>query len=241
MIVGNVIQPAARFVLAVGFLHIGFGVPGVVADHVTAAGLAAIVGAWFFRRNSHPDRTVSPSKRPLRADARFALLQGGSSLLGVQTLGLSVLVLGVLGTDREVGLMGIALALQTPKTIVLGGVVNIWAPMVNDLYERREERKQQPEPTRERSPDDRFTKPSRCRDDRRARPRALWTTGARPESSMARGLGSSRRCGGGIGLMTLHLAGDRDTTRLPEADLKPAAHTILNFPVPRLVHTSGRG
>jgi O-antigen/teichoic acid export membrane protein len=47
-------------------------------------------------------------------------------------------VLGVLGTDREVGLMAIALALQTPGTIFMGGVVNIWAPMVTDLYERRQ-------------------------------------------------------------------------------------------------------
>jgi hypothetical protein len=33
-----------------------------------------------------------------------------SSLLGVQTLGLGVLVLGMLSTDRNVGLMGIAVA-----------------------------------------------------------------------------------------------------------------------------------
>lgn len=50
----------------------------------------------------------------------------------------SVLILGALGTDHEVGLMGIALALQTPGTVFLGEVVNIWAPMVVDLYERSE-------------------------------------------------------------------------------------------------------
>jgi O-antigen/teichoic acid export membrane protein len=69
---------------------------------------------------------------------RFALLQGGSSLLGIQTLGLGVLILGAYGTDRDVGLLGIALALQTPGTLFLGGVVNIWAPVVTNLYERGE-------------------------------------------------------------------------------------------------------
>lgn len=69
---------------------------------------------------------------------RFALLQGGASLLGIQTLGLSVLLLGAYGSDRDVGLLGIALALQTPGTLFLGGIVNIWAPVVTDLYERDE-------------------------------------------------------------------------------------------------------
>ena len=138
VIVGNIVQPAARFVLGVGFLLMGLGVAGVVAAHVAAAGVAAAAGAWFFRRVLTPiERSALPNGH-LGPMARFALLQGGSSLLGVQTLGLAVLVLGVLGTDREVGLMGIALALQTPGTIFLGGVVNIWAPMVTDLYERGE-------------------------------------------------------------------------------------------------------
>jgi O-antigen/teichoic acid export membrane protein len=138
VIVGNIIQPAARFVLGVGFLLFGLGVTGVVAAHVAAAGLAVVAGVWFFRRMLTPiERSAEPNAY-MGAMARFAFLQGGSSLLGVQTLGLAVLIVGLLGTDREVGLMGIALALQTPGTIFLGGVVNIWAPMVTDLYERGE-------------------------------------------------------------------------------------------------------
>jgi len=50
VIVGNIVQPAARFVLGVGFLLMGLGVAGVVAAHVAAAGVAAAAGAWFFRR-----------------------------------------------------------------------------------------------------------------------------------------------------------------------------------------------
>ena len=33
------------------------------------------------------------------------------------------------------------------------------------------------------------------------------------------------------GLLTLHLAGDRDTLVYPKADHQPASYTILNFPV----------
>jgi predicted enzyme related to lactoylglutathione lyase len=34
------------------------------------------------------------------------------------------------------------------------------------------------------------------------------------------------------GILTLHLAGDRDTIVYPKADHVPATFTILNFPVP---------
>jgi catechol 2,3-dioxygenase-like lactoylglutathione lyase family enzyme len=41
------------------------------------------------------------------------------------------------------------------------------------------------------------------------------------------GLRTSER----YGLMTLHLAGDRDTLIYPKSDHQPATYTILNFPV----------
>jgi O-antigen/teichoic acid export membrane protein len=131
VIVGNIIQPAARFVLGVGFLLIGLGVAGVVGAHVAATGIATVAGIWFLRRSLTPiERAAQPSARP-GAMARFALLQGGSSLLGVQALGLAVLVLGVLGTDREVGLMGIALAcryLERSSWVVWSISGRRWSP-----------------------------------------------------------------------------------------------------------------
>jgi catechol 2,3-dioxygenase-like lactoylglutathione lyase family enzyme len=39
------------------------------------------------------------------------------------------------------------------------------------------------------------------------------------------------------GLMTLHLAGGRDTLVYPKADHKPADYTILNFPVDNIEAT----
>lgn len=34
------------------------------------------------------------------------------------------------------------------------------------------------------------------------------------------------------GMLTLHIAGDRDTLVYPKADHTPATYTVLNFPVP---------
>jgi catechol 2,3-dioxygenase-like lactoylglutathione lyase family enzyme len=39
------------------------------------------------------------------------------------------------------------------------------------------------------------------------------------------------RVSGDGGLLTLHLAGDRDTLVYPKSDFVPATYTILNFPV----------
>jgi len=40
-----------------------------------------------------------------------------------------------------------------------------------------------------------------------------------------------RTSDGDMGLLTLHLAGDRDTIIYPKPDLVPGNYTILNFPV----------
>jgi O-antigen/teichoic acid export membrane protein len=69
---------------------------------------------------------------------RFAIPQLGASLLGVQSLGLGVIILGIRSTNVQVALFGVALALQGPGGIFLSGIVNIWAPVVSDLYEKRD-------------------------------------------------------------------------------------------------------
>lgn len=138
VIVGNVIQPLARLFLASGLILAGFGVGGALVGTLIASALALVVAFAMFFRILSPIERSSPMKVRAGPMTRFALLQGGASLLGVQTLGLSVLILGAYGTDRDVGLLGIALALQTPATLFLGSIVNIWAPVVTDLYERSE-------------------------------------------------------------------------------------------------------
>jgi O-antigen/teichoic acid export membrane protein len=136
VIVGNIIQPMARFVLGVAALAAGYAVAGAVTSLVVSVGIGALAGAFYYRRTlTEQERRVTPVA-PVGSMVRFALPQAGSSLLGVQTLGLGVIVLGLFGSDAQVGLFGVALSLQGPGTVFLSGVVNIWAPVVSDLHER---------------------------------------------------------------------------------------------------------
>jgi O-antigen/teichoic acid export membrane protein len=47
-------------------------------------------------------------------------------------------VLGAIKGDAAAGLFGIALSLQGPGTVFLSGIVNIWAPVVAELHEKRQ-------------------------------------------------------------------------------------------------------
>ncbi|HVF54452.1 MAG TPA: oligosaccharide flippase family protein [Actinomycetota bacterium] len=135
---GNVIQPAARFVLGVGVLAAGFGVTGAVSSLVASVGVACLAGGFYVRRMLTTEERAAPIEYPARPMIRFALPQAGASLLGVQTLGLGIILLGLYSTDASVGLFAAALSLQGPGTVFLGGIVNIWAPVVSDLHERGE-------------------------------------------------------------------------------------------------------
>lgn len=138
VVAGNIVRPVSRFVLGAAVLVAGFEVAGAVITFTVSAAIAAVVAAWYLRRMlTEQERAASP-----RADAgpivRFALPQAGASLLGIQTLGLGILILGYLSTDRAVGLFAIALSLQGMGNVFLGGIVNIWAPVVSDLHSKGE-------------------------------------------------------------------------------------------------------
>jgi O-antigen/teichoic acid export membrane protein len=138
VIVGNIIQPTVRFLVGIAFLLAGFEIMGAIVTLVISVAVGAMAGAFYLRRMlSVEDRTAAPV-RPVREMVRFALPQAGSSLLGIQSLGLGIIVLAALDTDFQVGLFAIALALQGPAGVFISGIVNIWAPVVSDLYERGE-------------------------------------------------------------------------------------------------------
>jgi O-antigen/teichoic acid export membrane protein len=98
--------------------------------------VGAIAGAFYFRRMLRGEERTAAPVRPFREMIRFALPQAGSSLLGIQSLGLGIIVLGALDTKFQVGLFAVALSLQGPAGVFLSGIVNIWAPVVSDLYEK---------------------------------------------------------------------------------------------------------
>ena len=134
--VGNVLQPSVRLVTLAGLLLAGLGVTAAVTSDVLSMGIAALASVYVFRRVlTESERTAVP-RAQARPIIRFALPQSGAALLGIQTLGLGVILLGLLSTNQQAGLFAIALALQGPADLTLSGIANIWAPMVTDLYDQ---------------------------------------------------------------------------------------------------------
>ncbi len=138
VLVGNIIQPAVRFVLGIALLLAGLEVAGAVATLVISMAVGCIAGAIAFRRILTVEERAAAPVSKIGEMVRFALPQAGSSLLGVQSLGLGIILLGALDTNFQVGLFAVALSLQGPGGVFLSGIVNIWAPVVSDLYEKGE-------------------------------------------------------------------------------------------------------
>lgn len=136
VVAGNIVQPGVRFVVGVALLAAGFQAAAALTTLMVSVAVAAIVAAFYFRRlMSAEERSARPSA-PVGEMVRFALPQGGSSLLGVQSLGLGILVLGYYSGDVAVTLFSAALSLQGMGSVFLGGIVNIWAPVVSDLHSK---------------------------------------------------------------------------------------------------------
>jgi O-antigen/teichoic acid export membrane protein len=134
--VGNIIQPIAQVVLGVGALLAGFAVAGLVVSLVISVAVGALAGAWYYREIlTDEEKAAKPRSQPARM-VRFALPQLGASLLGIQSLGIGIIILGIVSTNVQVAFFGVALALQGPGGLFLSGIVNIWAPVVSDLYEK---------------------------------------------------------------------------------------------------------
>jgi O-antigen/teichoic acid export membrane protein len=138
VVVGAVVQPVSRFVIGVGLLIAGFQVAGAVTSLVISVGIGALVAAWYFRRMLTPEERAARPRGSAGPIVRFALPQAGASLFGIQALGLGIILVGLLSTDSQVALFAVGLSLQGPANVFLGGVVNIWAPVVSDLHSRGE-------------------------------------------------------------------------------------------------------
>ncbi|MDQ3914349.1 MAG: oligosaccharide flippase family protein [Actinomycetota bacterium] len=138
VLAGNVVQPGIRFVLGVALLVAGFQAAAALVTLMVSVAIAALVAGWYFVKMMTPAERAATPTAPVGPMIRFALPQGGASLLGVQSLGLGVLVLGAYSGDVAVTLFAAALSLQGPGTVFLGGIVNIWAPVVSDLHEKGE-------------------------------------------------------------------------------------------------------
>ncbi|MGH2699179.1 MAG: oligosaccharide flippase family protein [Actinomycetota bacterium] len=147
VVAGNIVQPGARFLIGVSALVVGYFVLdaqssdlliAAVVTLIVSAGLGMVTAGWYLRRMLSVEERRAEAVTEYGPMTRFALPQAGASLLGVQSIGLGVLVLGAFGSTTDVGLFAIALSLQGPGTVFLSGIVNIWAPVVSDLHERGE-------------------------------------------------------------------------------------------------------
>ena len=135
---GNIVQPTIRFVLGAALLIAGLEVAGAIVSLVVSVGISAVVAFWFFRRMLTDAELAASPVRETGPMVRFALPQAGASLLGIQSLGLGIILLGLIADNAAAGAFGIALSLQGPANVFLGGIVNIWAPIVSDLHEKGE-------------------------------------------------------------------------------------------------------
>ena len=136
VIVGNIVQPSVRFLIGVPVLLAGFAVTGAVLTLVVSVGVGAIAAAYYFRRLLTPAEEQRLKRGMAGEMVRFALPQGGASLLSPQALGLGVIAVGLFSSRYQVGLFTVGLALQGPGGVFLSGIVNIWAPVVSDLHDR---------------------------------------------------------------------------------------------------------
>ena len=134
VISGMIIQPIVRFVVGLFVLLIGFEVAGLVVTLNVSILAATLAAAIFFARMLTDEERSAKPRAPVGPMVRFALPQGGSSLLGIQSLGLGILVVGWYASDVQVAIFALALSLQGPGTVFLGGILNIWAPVVSDLH-----------------------------------------------------------------------------------------------------------
>ncbi|HEX2296884.1 MAG TPA: oligosaccharide flippase family protein [Actinomycetota bacterium] len=136
VVAGNVVQPGVRFALGIALLVAGFQAAAMLTTLMVSVAVAAVVAAWYFVRLMSAEERAARPRASAREMIRFALPQGGASMLGVQSLGLGILVLGAYRGDVAVTLFAAALSLQGMGSVFLGGIVNIWAPVVSDLHSK---------------------------------------------------------------------------------------------------------
>lgn len=138
VVMGNIIQPGLQFLIGTAALAMGFALVGAVTALIVSTAIAATVGVVFVRKLLSAEEKRAAAHRQPRAMLRFALPQAGAQLVGLQGLGLGILLLGARSTSGQVALFAVALALQGPAGVFQAGALNIWAPMVSDLHDRGE-------------------------------------------------------------------------------------------------------
>jgi O-antigen/teichoic acid export membrane protein len=143
VMVNDVIQPAALFILAVMLLLMGFGVAGLVGSMTVSAGIALVAAIHYWRRGLPEDERHAAPIIHAGPMVRFALPQAGVKLLNMRTVAPGILILGVLRGDAEVGLFALAVSLQGIALLFSQAILNTWTATVADLHGRGEKARMQ--------------------------------------------------------------------------------------------------
>jgi O-antigen/teichoic acid export membrane protein len=138
VLVNDVIQPGALFVIGVGLLLMGFGVVGLVSGVAASAGVGLLAAIWFWRRSLSPDERHARPTVQAGPMVRFALPQAGVKLLNMRTVAPGILILGVTRSDAEVGLFALAVSLQGIALLFSQAILNTWTATVANLHGRGE-------------------------------------------------------------------------------------------------------
>jgi O-antigen/teichoic acid export membrane protein len=136
VLIGNVLQPVSLLILSTAAIMAGYGVAGAMGGFVASALVALVAVVGVYRRLLPREEERPSALSSFRSMAGFALPRAGASALRLG--GAGTLLLGLLGTDRDVALFAVAISLQSVVLIFPQAFISIWKPMVVDLVERKE-------------------------------------------------------------------------------------------------------
>lgn len=138
VVIGNIVQPLTRMAVGIVVLLLGFGVAGAISALVLSAALSMLAGIWYFGRLMTPAERSAPVVKEVGPILRFSFPQAGVTMLSTSSLGLGIILVGLFGTDEQVGLFGVAQALQLAGNMFLTSIVAIFSAVAVGLHEKGE-------------------------------------------------------------------------------------------------------
>jgi O-antigen/teichoic acid export membrane protein len=135
----DIVQSTANLGLIFVFYYAGMGLKGIIYAFVLSHVLAVVVGIYYFPR-LFPAMT-QPDVRPIYPLKELVSYSTPLLFVGFLHFFLSwtdTLMLGVLGTTRDVGIYRAASQIPLVMTMFLAASNSIYAPVVADLFQQRE-------------------------------------------------------------------------------------------------------
>jgi O-antigen/teichoic acid export membrane protein len=130
-----------HYLLGTAALLVGLGLAGTVGTLV-AGGALTLVGAWVALRDDLDGGSVAPPRTlSVVKPTRFMVARSGAAVASLPALAPGIFLLGLLGTEHDVGLFGVALALTAVGEMFLGLIRPVLEPVSLHLLARRESKR----------------------------------------------------------------------------------------------------